>query len=118
MPLWVHVEGIKGSLVAHPDGAASEGQSPRYIGLKFVARPADQQGTRDTRKAIEAFDVVRELVEVKRSEHLRIRRAAADGEIRLLGECDAPTRALAEAKLSPVAQPGSTRKNDSRNRSD
>ena len=63
-------------------------------------------------------EFVRELVEVKRSEHLRIRRAAADGEIRLLGECDAPTRALAEAKLAPVAQPGSTRKNDSRNRSD
>ena len=55
MPLWVHVEGIKGSLVAHPDGAAAEGQPPRYIGLRFVARPADQQGTRDTRKAVEAF---------------------------------------------------------------
>lgn len=118
MSLWVHVEGVKGILVAHPSGAASEGQPPRYAGLRFVARPADEQGTRDRRKAAEAFEVVRELLEVTRTDHLRIRRAAADGEIKLLGECDAPTRALAEAKLAPVAQPGSLRKNDSRNRSD
>jgi len=108
--LFVLVEGMKGSLVAHPSGAASEGQPPKYLGLKHIARHADEQGSRDARKVHDRFEAVRELVEVKRADHLRIRRAAADGELRLLGECDAPTRAAAEQKLNPSPKAESPRK--------
>lgn len=110
MPLFVFVEGVKGSLVAHPSGSASEGQPPRYLGLRHISRPAEEQGSRDVRKVFDRFELVRELVEVNRADHLRIRRAAADGEIRLLGECDASTRAAAELKLHPPAKAESPRK--------